>query len=411
MGLELPLVSAVMARLHDPVTSLAAYGGVVFPLSLLIEAPIIMMLSASTALARDWRSYVLLRRFALATAAGLTSFHALLAFTPLFGVVVGELMHVPPEIHGAARQGLQIMLPWTLSIAYRRLQQGVMIRFGRARAVGVGTAVRLGANAAVLAIGSQFPGLPGIVVGTLAVATGVMSEALYAGLAARPIRRRDLRLAPQGGEPLTLGAFLDFYLPLAATPVLMLFAMPLCSAAMGRMPLTVESLAAWPVLSGFVFTLRSAGFALNEVVVALLERPGAVPALRRFTLLLAGVLTSIVVVTAGTGLGDVWFSRVSALPSALVALAGVGLWIATPMPALSVLQSLYQGTAVHSRRTRAVTESVAVLLAVTVLALAIGVGTRVTGIYAAAAALVLGNATQVVVLRARTRATLRALDR
>ena len=53
MGLELPLVSAVVARLPDPTVSLAAYGGVVFPLALLIESPIIMLLSASTALARD----------------------------------------------------------------------------------------------------------------------------------------------------------------------------------------------------------------------------------------------------------------------------------------------------------------------------------------------------------------------
>ena len=39
MGLELPAVSAVMARLPDPERSLAAYGGVVFPLALLIESP------------------------------------------------------------------------------------------------------------------------------------------------------------------------------------------------------------------------------------------------------------------------------------------------------------------------------------------------------------------------------------
>ena len=62
MGLELPAVSAVMARLPEPTVSLAAYGGVVFPLALLIESPIIMLLSASTALSRDWPSYRLVRR-------------------------------------------------------------------------------------------------------------------------------------------------------------------------------------------------------------------------------------------------------------------------------------------------------------------------------------------------------------
>jgi progressive ankylosis protein len=395
--------------LHDPVTSLAAYGGVVFPLSLMIEAPILMMLSASTALSRDRASYLLLRRFALWTASGLTALHLAIAFTPLFDAVVGGLMHAPLEIQAAARRGLQIMTPWTLSIAYRRLQQGVMIRFGRSRAVGVGTAVRLGSNAVVLGLGSLASGLPGIVVGTLAVATGVVSEALYAGFAARPIHRDALRRAPAIGEPLTLRAFLEFYLPLAATPVLTFFAMPLCAAAMGRMPRTIESLATWPVLNGLVFTLRSMGFALNEVVVALLDRPGALAPLRRFTGLLAAAVTSLVIVAAATPLGTVWFARVSALPATLVALATTGLWLAAPMPGISAFQSLYQGTAVHSRRTRAITESVAAALAVTALALGIGVAAGVTGIYAAVAAMMLGNATQVWVLRTRTRETFRAL--
>ena len=39
MGAELPLLSAVMARMLNPEINLAAYGGVVFPLALLIESP------------------------------------------------------------------------------------------------------------------------------------------------------------------------------------------------------------------------------------------------------------------------------------------------------------------------------------------------------------------------------------
>lgn len=410
MGFELPLVSAVMARLHDPVTSLAAYGGVVFPLALIIEAPIIMMLSASTALSKDWRSYRVLRGFALGTASVLTALHVLIAFTPLFDWVVGGLMHAPVEIQAAARRGLQIMTPWTLSIAYRRLQQGVMIRFGRSRAVGVGTAVRLGMNAAVLGVGSLMPSLPGIVVGTLAVASGVVSEAIYAGLAVRPILRADLRRAPALAEPLALRGFLEFYLPLAATTVLTMLAMPLCSAAMGRMPRTVESLATWPVLNGLVFTLRSMGFAFNEVVVSLVDRPGATVALRRFAQWLAGAVTAVLVVIAATPLAGFWFARVSALPPVLVALGAVGLWLAAPNPALSVFQSLYQGAAVHSRRTHRITESMVVYLVVVSAVLGIGVASRRTGLYTAILAMGLGNAAQVILLRARTRWSLRALE-
>jgi len=59
MAMELPALSAVVARLPNPQINLAAWGGVVFPVSLIIEAPIIMLLAASTALSKDMASYSL----------------------------------------------------------------------------------------------------------------------------------------------------------------------------------------------------------------------------------------------------------------------------------------------------------------------------------------------------------------
>ena len=57
MSIELPAINAIVARLMNPEISLAAYGGVVYPIALIIEAPVIMLLAASTALSRDWDSY------------------------------------------------------------------------------------------------------------------------------------------------------------------------------------------------------------------------------------------------------------------------------------------------------------------------------------------------------------------
>ena len=204
MSAELPLVSAIMARLADPTVHLAAYGGIVFPLSMIVEAPIIMLLSASTALSRDRRSFALLRRFMLWTGAGLTALHLLVALTPLYGFVVGSLIHAPEEIRGPARIGLIIMTPWTFSIAYRRLHQGVLIRFNRSHSVGIGTAIRLSGNIVVLAIGYAIRTLPGIVVGASAVAFGVVSEAIYIGLVSRPIMAKELKETPSSENVLTL---------------------------------------------------------------------------------------------------------------------------------------------------------------------------------------------------------------
>ena len=56
MGIELPLLSAVVARLANPEVNLGAYGGVVFPLWLLIEEPTIRLLCGRKRLRRGLAS-------------------------------------------------------------------------------------------------------------------------------------------------------------------------------------------------------------------------------------------------------------------------------------------------------------------------------------------------------------------
>jgi hypothetical protein len=46
MAFEQPAISGIVARLAEPKINLAAFGGLVFPLTLMIEAPIIMLLAA-----------------------------------------------------------------------------------------------------------------------------------------------------------------------------------------------------------------------------------------------------------------------------------------------------------------------------------------------------------------------------
>jgi Na+-driven multidrug efflux pump len=410
MGLELPLVAAVMARLPRPEISLAAYGGVVFPLSLLIEGPVIMLLAASTALSRDHASYRLIRRVMNQMGAALTIVHAAVAFTPLYDLVVGRLIGAPEEILEPARWGLMLMTPWTWSIAYRRFQQGVLIAFGQSSAVGIGTVVRLAANILVLGLGFGIGRLPGIVVGCLAVVVGVMAEAAFVGWWVQPLLRDRLRHAPSVPVPLTLRRFVSFYVPLALTPLITLAGQPMAAAAISRMPQAVDSLAVLPVLGGLVFLLRSLGFAYNEVVVSLLDEPGALRRLGRFALGL-GLATSLtLVVMTLTPLGQAYFERLSALEPDLVQLAGQALWIALALPALAVAMHFYQGILVHAHRTMPVTEAVVLNLMGIVLVLAAGIGYgRITGIYVGLAAFTVGNLAQSTWLWLRSRTERRRL--
>ena len=406
MAVELPTLSAVVARLPDPETHLAAWGGVVFPLALIVESPVIMLLAASTALSRDWATYRQVQRYMMRLGAALTVVHVLLAFTPLYDLLVVRVLGVPAPIVEPARLGLRIMTPWTWSIAYRRFQQGVLIRFGHSRAVGMGTLVRLTADSLALGIGYSLGTVPGIVVAASAVASGVISEAVYAGLRVRPVLREQVMAAKASGAPINLRSFLEFYVPLAMTSLLTLVVQPMGSAAISRMPEALHSLAAWPVVSGLVFMLRSPGVAFHEVVVALLEEAGAVPKLRRFALMLAALSSLLLVLVAATPLAEFWFGRVTALSPSLMQLASASLWFALPLPALGVAQSWFQGYLVHARRTRAITESVVLFLTSSSVLLLIGVAwAPLPGIHVGWAALSLGTALQVAYLAWRARPT------
>jgi hypothetical protein len=392
MGFEGPAVSAVVSRLADPKVNLAAYGGLVFPLAVLIEAPVIMLLAASTALSRDWDSYLKLRRFMMWLGAALTLLHILVVATPLYYLVARDLIRAPPEVIEPARVGLLIMIPWTWAIAYRRFNQGVLIRFGRSLRVGFGTGVRFGSEVTVLAAGYFIGSLSGIVVAAAALTAGVAAEALYAHFSVQSTLRTRMKRAPSGARPLTTRGLLSFYVPLSLTQVIFYLAPPIGSAAISRMPHALESLAAWPVITGVSYLARSFGGAYNEVVVALAEEPRSMVKLRRFAVAVGSTAFLALIVFAATPLAGLVFRRLLDLAPPLPAIARTALWFVLPMPVLAVAQSYFQGTILFSRHTRSITESVLIFLAATSAFLVGGVlWGAITGIFLAVAAFTTGE--------------------
>lgn len=403
-------MAAVVARLARPEVNLAAWGGIVFPVALIVEAPIIMLLAASTALSKDCDSYLKLRRFMMWAGAILTALHVLVAFSPLYNLVAETVIGAPPETVAPGRIGLMIMTPWTWAIAYRRFNQGVLIRFGHSRAVGTGTLVRLGTDVLVLAIGYAIGTVPGIVVGASAIAAGVVAEAVYAGLRVRPVLREQVASALAIDPPLTFRRFLEFYIPLSMTSLLYLLIQPLGSMTMSRMPRPLDSLAVWPVVNGLFFILRSTGMAYNETVVALLDEQRAVPQLRRFAALLTLATTALLLVIAATPLASFWFEGVSGLKPGLASLAHQSLWFGLALPGLTVLQNLYQGVLVHGRRTLNITGAMLVFLLVSGALLGAGVvGGEQVGLYVGVTAFTLGTLLQTTWQWIRSRPAVEAL--
>ncbi len=403
MSIELPAINAIIARLANSEINLAAYGGVAFSIALTIEAPVIMLLAASTALSRDWQSYQKLRKFTLILGGSLSALHLIVAVTPLYDFVVNVLLQVPEEVVEPARIGLICLTPWSFGIAYRRFQQGAMIRFGHSKIVGQVTLVRLVTVSIVLTVGIILKTIPGTLLAGLAQGLGVTLEAAYAGLRVRKIIPQ-MKAAPPAEKQLTLKRFVRFYFPLALTSSLWLLWQPVISGAVSRMPDPLESLAVWSVVTGVLFVFRSGGVAYNETVVALLEEPRSFLALKRFACIMSAIISAIVIAFVISPLSHFWFSSIANLTPEKAEIARMTITMGIPLGLFSMYISFYQGIVVNQERTGVVAEAVGMFLVGLLIVLVMGIITEAyKGVYVASAAFTIAHLTQVVWLMWRSR--------
>ena len=186
MAAEGPYLAAIIARLEHPTENLAAFG-VAFALAIIIEAPVIMLMAASTALVTDAASYAALRRFTYTLGAALTVVQVVAVLPPVFDWLAVSLIGLPPDVARLTHHGLAIMLPWPIAIGYRRFRQGLLIRRRLTRRVTYGTALRLAAMSAAALAAARTPGLQGVHVGTIALAAGVVVEALASRVMTRGV--------------------------------------------------------------------------------------------------------------------------------------------------------------------------------------------------------------------------------
>lgn len=384
MSLELPTINAIIARLPNAEVNLATYGGVVWTIAVTVEAPIIMLLAAATALSRDWHSYQRLKKITLWMGGILSGLHLLIAITPAYDFIVRVILQAPEAVIEPGRAGMIFLTPWTMAIAYRRFQQGTMIRFGHSRMVGETTAVRLITGAVTLAIGYAIGTIPGTVLAGITQGLAVTVEAAYAGFRVHKIQYL-IKAAPPVATPLTLKRFVEFYLPLALTSTLWLLWMPVVSGSISRMPEPLESLAVWSVATGMISIFRNPGVAYNEAVVALLEEPHAFQALRKFAARAALAILAIATLFVATPLSKGWFIVIANLPYDRAEIARHALVLAIPITALSVYISLYQGIVVQQEKTKPVAEAVIIfLLTLTAIMVAGVISKSFMGVYVAA---------------------------
>ena len=354
MALEGPFLAAIIARLAEPKYNLAAWG-VAFSFALIIEAPIIMIMSASTALVENRHSFLKLRNFTYTINATITLIMIVLLIPTIFNFISIKLIGLPEPVARLTHLATIILLPWPGAIGYRRFYQGILIRNNLTRRVAYGTVIRLTSiiiSAFFLYMYSDFPG---VVVAAITLSIAVMVEAI----ASRIMVHKTLQYLPDASDnykPITYNQIYTFYYPLALTSSLALGVHPLVTFFVGHSLMALESLAVLPVINSLVFIFRAMGLSYQEVCIALIGKKGEFYyVVKDFAVILSIVVVVILGLIAFTPLAIFWFETVSGLAPDLAEFSIIPLQIMVLMPGLSVMLSFQRAIQVSSRDTSALT--------------------------------------------------------
>lgn len=392
MSVEGPFLAAIIARLQDAKFNLAAYG-VAFSLALIIEAPIIMMMSASTALVQERQSYFKLRNFNFWLSALITLAMLALIIPDIFHFLTIKLIGLPENVAHLTHISTIILLPWPGAIGYRRFYQGILIRNNLTRRVAYGTILRLISMSSFALLFYFLKITEGAYVGAGALSFGVISEALAIRLMAHQVLNKLINGSKEPDKKLTYHSITSFYYPLALTSILGLGINPFITFFMGHSRFALESLAVLPVVNSLVFIFRSVGLSYQEVAIALMgEDWREYKALRNFALILGISASSLLATIVFTPLAAMWFMDISGLSAELARFAILPAQILVLIPALSVLLSFQRAMLVNSKHTSPI--SIATLLevsAIIVMLYFLIYSFDLIGATAAAAALITGR--------------------
>jgi hypothetical protein len=394
MSVEGPFLAAIIARLAEPKYNLAAYG-VAFAFALIIEAPVIMIMSAATALVTNRDSFLKLRNFTFFLNGIITAGMFVLLIPSIFYFITEQLIGLEPAVSSITYMAVLLLLPWPGAIGYRRFYHGILIRRNLTRRVAYGTIIRLFSMAGTGLFLYYFVKPTGALVGAAALSVGVTAEALATRfMAHKAIRAICTEDNPSSSAPrLSYLEIIQFYYPLALTSLLGLGVQPLVTFFMGNSRMALESLAAFPVVHSLVFIFRGIGLSFQEVSIALIGKGNEnYKILRNFAFFLGITLVALLAIIAFSPLSSIWYIQVSGLSEALATFALLPTQILSLMPGLTVLLSFQRSVLVINKKNTPITIATALeVLAILLILLWTIRYLDMIGIIAASMALILGR--------------------
>lgn len=356
MAFEGPFIAAVVARLENPKENLAAFG-IAFALALIVEAPIIMIMSAGIALIKGKESFIKMKKFTYTLNGLITILILILLIPSIFTFVTENLMQLSPKVSSLCRKGTFFMIPWAAAIGYRRLYHSVLIISNKTHKVALGTVIRLFSMATVALLCSKSGFMSGVETGTAALSAGVIMEALASRFMSLKETSKILNKKENSCD-LKYSYIISFYIPLALTSFVSMSIKPTVTFFMGYADKSLESLAVLPVLNSMIFIFSAVGLSYQEVALSLMgKNHHNYIKLRNFMMFLVAGVTIFSVILMFSPVSHFYFKTFSGLSDELSEFISLPAKISFLLPALSVFLSFQRSFMVNEHKTYAISHS------------------------------------------------------
>jgi Na+-driven multidrug efflux pump len=391
-----PAVSTTLAHLPSSRINIAAVG-IAKSIAVFLESPIISILHASNALAATRKSRRALWKLMLIAGIGLSLIAGLLTIPVLFESIVVSLFNLSGNLAATVHQILILMIPWTISIAWRRYFQGLLIHRGNTKAIANASIARLFASIIILAIGWYLKMAGGIVAG-LALIVGVIVEAILITIAAKrsgAINPPSLEDTPK--LPSNLSSVWRFYYPLASSMLILWGGKATLISIVARDDNADLAVAAWTAAWGLVLVIANATRMVQQVII---RNRGKIDdrTLVIFAFTVGIFFSCILLFVSTTPLGDRVIESFFGGDRALVTQIRPILSVCSLIPLLFSLQNALQGFSIDEGHTRRITLATWVSTTVLLLGTLVLMHMGIDGALAAAIGMVIASIGEIIYL-------------
>lgn len=410
-----PIINAALARTDDAEAALAAYS-VAAAVTMPLVAPLFGMRQIVTALCVDAEMIRRLGRVVLTLGSLSTAVVLLLSIPSIYLTVTDAVLGIPADIARLGQPAMWLLATAPLLMIGRAHYQGVLVHFGHAGPIGLGSfGYLLGCTVTVFAAVLWWQ-LPGAVAAAASLMAGNLVYLLIVWPPTRPMRRAGADGTPpripardDGFDPArrSTRSILTLYHPLALSTLLTSGVEPVVQMAMARLDQVTESLAAYAVCVSIVWLARTNLWNTQQVVIARVRGNHSYRAVRRWVLSLSLGTTALMAVVLLPPVSQWVFGDLIGLDGPVRTFAAHGYAILLIVPFLQGWRSLYYGTLVTLGSTGGI--RTAALARIVVLLVALGAGVwhgAWAGIYVAAVATLLAELTEVAALQVATRRVL-----